>query len=200
MFSKVVKTCNTLRFVILINYASLLEDRGGAFRAVLKFVREFSKDFEKQFKSFMFLFTHLDRIDNSKSVLYDQIVQIRKGTKEKDLRNMVGLIKFNLESKKNMFHIFHPTKTNFDHLVHYIEEKLVPLNTSQLSTDCNMTLTSSLRLEAAIRFQHQLLCDLINQENIKFIEDFSLCRALHRKSKYKKIYRRSIPILHRVRQ
>jgi GTP-binding protein EngB required for normal cell division len=62
MMSQVAKQCKSMRFVILINYASLLEDRGGAMRAVLKLTRSFVQDFNDEKKSFMFLFTHTNEI------------------------------------------------------------------------------------------------------------------------------------------
>ena len=62
MLSKVAQRCHSLRFVILVNYVSLLEDRGGAMRAVLKLCRSFVQDFSEKQMSFMFLFTHTDQI------------------------------------------------------------------------------------------------------------------------------------------
>ena len=47
LLSQVAKRCKSLKFVIIIHCASLLEDRGGAFRAVLKFARAFVEDFDK---------------------------------------------------------------------------------------------------------------------------------------------------------
>ena len=47
LLSQVAKRCKSLKFVIIIHCASLLEDRGGAFRAVLKFARAFVQDFDK---------------------------------------------------------------------------------------------------------------------------------------------------------
>jgi hypothetical protein len=47
LLSQVAKRCKSLRFVILIHCASLIEDRGGAFRSVLKFARTFVRDFSE---------------------------------------------------------------------------------------------------------------------------------------------------------
>ena len=47
LLSQVAKRCKSLRFVILIHCASLIEDRGGAFRSVLKFARAFVRDFSE---------------------------------------------------------------------------------------------------------------------------------------------------------
>ena len=47
LLSQVAKRCKSLKFVILIHCASLIEDRGGAFRSVLKFARAFVRDFHE---------------------------------------------------------------------------------------------------------------------------------------------------------
>lgn len=45
LLCQVAKRCKSLRFLIMIHCASLIEDRGGAFRSVLKFARAFVHDF-----------------------------------------------------------------------------------------------------------------------------------------------------------
>jgi len=47
LLSQVAKRCKSLKFVILVHCASLLEDRGGAFRSVLKFAKKFVNDFNE---------------------------------------------------------------------------------------------------------------------------------------------------------
>ena len=47
LLSQVAKRCKSLKFVVLIHCASLIEDRGGAFRSVLKFARAFVRDFRE---------------------------------------------------------------------------------------------------------------------------------------------------------
>ena len=47
LLSQVAKRCKSLKFVILIHCASLIEDRGGAFRSVLKFAKAFVRDFKE---------------------------------------------------------------------------------------------------------------------------------------------------------
>lgn len=81
MLSEVAKRCRTLRFVILISFVSLLEDRGGAVRSVLRLIRGFTKDFKSERQSFLFLFTHSnevvnipDSIEAAKKHLRDEIV------------------------------------------------------------------------------------------------------------------------------
>jgi hypothetical protein len=83
LLSQVASRCKSLRFVIMINYVSLLEDRGGSMRSVLKLIRSFTGDFDKDKRNFMFLFTHSneikivpDDIDGAKVCLYDEIVSI----------------------------------------------------------------------------------------------------------------------------
>jgi len=47
LLSQVAKRCKSLRFIIIIHCASLIEDRGGAFRSVLRFARAFVQDFNE---------------------------------------------------------------------------------------------------------------------------------------------------------
>ncbi len=81
MLSEVAKRCRSLRFVIMISYVSLLEDRGGSMRAVLRLIRNFAKDFSTEKQSFLFLFTHSneiagvpDTIEGAEKCLHDEIV------------------------------------------------------------------------------------------------------------------------------
>ena len=45
LLSQVAKRCKSLKFIIVIHCASLIEDRGGAIRSVIKFARSFVHDF-----------------------------------------------------------------------------------------------------------------------------------------------------------
>ncbi len=81
LLSQVANHCQKLRYVIMISFVSLLEDRGGAMRSVLRLIRSFTKDFDKEKQSFMFLFTHCneiqgvpDTIEGAKKSLEDEIV------------------------------------------------------------------------------------------------------------------------------
>lgn len=81
MLSQVASRCRSLRFVIMISYVSLLEDRGGSMRSVLRLIRSFAKDFHEEKQSFMFLFTHSneitgvpDSIEGAKTSLQNEIV------------------------------------------------------------------------------------------------------------------------------
>ena len=47
LLSQVAKRCKSIKFVILIHCASLIEDRGGAFRSVLRFARAYVRDFSE---------------------------------------------------------------------------------------------------------------------------------------------------------
>ena len=47
LLSQVAKRCKSLKFVIMIHCASLIEDRGGAIRSVIKFARSFVQDFSQ---------------------------------------------------------------------------------------------------------------------------------------------------------
>lgn len=81
LLSQVASRCRSLAFVIMISYVSLLEDRGGSMRSVLRLIRSFTRSFEEDKQSFMFLFTHSseikgvpDDIDGAKKCLHDEIV------------------------------------------------------------------------------------------------------------------------------
>lgn len=81
LLSQVAGHCKSLKFVIMISYVSLLEDRGNAMRSVLRLIRNFTRNFEEEWKSFMFLFTHSneikgvpDNIDGAKNSLHEEIV------------------------------------------------------------------------------------------------------------------------------
>ena len=47
LLSQVAKRCKSLKFIIMIHCASLIEDRGGAIRSVIKFARSFVQDFSQ---------------------------------------------------------------------------------------------------------------------------------------------------------
>lgn len=81
LLSQVASHCKSLKFVIMISYVSLLEDRGNAIRSVLRLIRNFTRNFEEEWKSFMFLFTHSneikgvpDNIVGAKNSLHKEIV------------------------------------------------------------------------------------------------------------------------------
>ncbi len=83
LLSQVARHSRSLRFVILISYVSLIDDRGGPIRSVLRLIRNFVKDFDKEKQSFMFLFTHCneiqgvpDEIEGAKKCLYEEIVSV----------------------------------------------------------------------------------------------------------------------------
>ena len=81
MLSQVAKRCRSLRFVIMISFVTLLEDRGGAMRSVMRLIRSFTKEFKDERQSFLFLFTHSnevmgipDSIEGAKAHLQNELV------------------------------------------------------------------------------------------------------------------------------
>lgn len=81
MLNQVAKRCRSLRFIVMISYVSLLEDQEGAMRSVLRLIRSFPKEFDKEKQSFLFLFSHSneivgvpDSIEGAKSCLQNKIV------------------------------------------------------------------------------------------------------------------------------
>lgn len=83
LLSQVASRCRSLRFVIILSFVSLLEDRGGSMRSVLRLIHTFTKNFDQEKQNFMFLFSHAneikgipDSIDGAKKSLQDEIVSI----------------------------------------------------------------------------------------------------------------------------
>ncbi|MGK3761231.1 MAG: energy-coupling factor transporter ATP-binding protein EcfA2, partial [Bacillariaceae sp.] len=163
----VAKKCKTLRFVIIINYVSLLEDRGGSLRSILKFMRKFVSDFDKNKQSFMFLFSHADEIkdvpeslEGAKQSLLKEIIRTIDGTEKKDVDviELLNFIQISLKKKFPFVDILHPLKTDFKSITEFIEKKLKPIKVgNENGTSCDLTGSSKMRLSGAVR---KMLVDL----------------------------------------
>eukprot|EP00980_Cylindrotheca_fusiformis_P025927 scaffold14918_cov77-Cylindrotheca_fusiformis.AAC.1 len=148
MLSHIAKKCKTLKFVVLVNYTSLLEDRGGAARSILKFTRAFVKDFGKDKQSFLFLFTHTDEIkgisgdlNSAKKTLLDEILRLIDGTNksDSDLLCLLSFMKTSLLNGLPFVDILHPLDTNFETLKLRIESVMRPIREPTISTNCGLT-------------------------------------------------------------
>jgi len=165
MLSQVATKCRSLRFVILINYASLIEDRGGAIRTVLKFIRGFVQDFNSEKQSFMFLFTHideirgipLDSIEGAKEHLKAEIIRTADGTTDTDVLALLDFMRKSLKKNFPFVDIFHPLKMDYSKLANLIETKLKPVTNPTLAGSCGLTRSSQLTLSAEL---HSLLRNL----------------------------------------
>jgi GTP-binding protein EngB required for normal cell division len=156
MLSKVAERCRSLRFVILINCASLLEDRGGAIRAVLKQIRNFVPVFTDARQSFMFLFTHMDEIraaDAQKDFLKGEITRTAEGTTDEGVLSVLKFMQKSLKKGFPFVDILHPLKSDFPKLVQTIEnpEVLVPFSKDHLSRNCGLTSASRLTLSSELQ-------------------------------------------------
>jgi energy-coupling factor transporter ATP-binding protein EcfA2 len=159
LFSQVAKRCKSLKFVVVVHCASLLEDRGGAFRSVLKFARRFVSDFKKSKLSFMFLFSHSneianmsDSIENAKERLRDEIILTAKGTADKDVLMVLQFIRQSLEKKDYPFAgIYRPLEMDFALLAFQVEKKLKKMTELTLASSCNLTTASTLKLDGAVQ-------------------------------------------------
>jgi uncharacterized protein YegL/GTP-binding protein EngB required for normal cell division len=165
MLSHVARRCNSLRFVILINYASLIEDRGGAMRAILKFIRSFVKDFEKEKKSFIFLFTHTNKIreipqndmKGAKNCLLSEIIRTMDGTKDDEVLSILEFMRKSLKKDYPFVDILHPLQMDFDKLAVFIETKLLPVKELSRSGNCGLTLVSQLKLGTEVKSLLEIL-------------------------------------------
>ncbi len=159
LLSQVAKRCKSLRFVILIHCASLLEDRGNAFRSIIKFAKRFVQDFVESKFSFMFLFTHTDEIgmsrsssaDDSKKRVQDEIVHIAEAATDEDISKALWFIGKSLKKDYPFANILHPLDTDYKRLACAIEEKLQPLENLDSASVCNLTLSSKMKLEVAVQ-------------------------------------------------
>lgn len=83
LLTQVAIRCRTIRFVVMISFVSILENRGDSMRSILRLIRFFTKNFEEEKQSFMFLFTHSneikgvpDNVDGAKKCLREEIVSL----------------------------------------------------------------------------------------------------------------------------
>ena len=165
MLSQVAKRCKSLRFCVLIHYASLLEDRGGAIRAILKFTRNFVKDFNEEKQSFVFLFTHTNEIsmessdgldnnnnmagaflDQARAHLLQEIVRTLEETKDEDVKTVLEFMRKCLKRQFPLVDILHPLKTNFMELRNALETKLKTVKNPTLAVNCGLTMASRSKL------------------------------------------------------
>ncbi|CAJ1966719.1 unnamed protein product [Cylindrotheca closterium] len=159
MLSHIAKKCKSLRFVVLINYTSLLEDRGGAARSILRFTRAFVKDFSKDKKGFMFLFTHTNEISgvsddlaSSRKALLEEISRLRadSDTSDKDLLGLLDFLKISLLKRYPFIDVLHPMESNFETLKSSIEKKLSKIKSPTMAESCGLTGASRNRLTGEI--------------------------------------------------
>ena len=178
MKNHVVKRCKSLRFVILINYTSLLEDRGGSMRAVLRLTRSFVQDFSSHKASFAFFFTHTNQIkkfpeeiQDARDFLLEELVQILNGTSrnDRDVATIVDhmvkcLRKRKTDPNKRRYHIvdiLHPTETDFAQLRLTIEN-MKPFEDKFTSRTCVLPQHLSMKFESELNSMVRKLQVLLN--------------------------------------
>lgn len=178
MLKQIAKKSRTLRFVMMINYVSLLEDRGGAMRSILKFMRNFVRDFNKEKKSFMFLFNHADEIkdvpeslEGAKRSLLEEIIRTISGTKDEGVTELLSFIRKSLEKGYLFVNILHPLKTDYSLLVDFMENRLKPMKRIlDGNGSFGLTLSSQLRLSGAAQKLLQNLRVLLGRGNVDIEE------------------------------
>jgi GTPase SAR1 family protein len=191
MLSQVAKKCRTMRFVMMINYVSLLEDRGGAMRSILKFMRNFVRDFNKEKKSFMFLFTHADEIkdvpdslEGAKKSLLNEIIRTLSGTQDDDVKDLLSFIRKSLEKGYPFADVLHPLKTDYKSLVNFMEHKLKTTKVLGENGSCGLTLSSQMRLSGAAQTLLRNLRMLLGQGDVDIAEVCEIQRAFKFFDKY----------------
>lgn len=161
MLTQVARKAASLKFVVLVNFASLIEDRGGAMRAVLKLAHTFVSDFDLDKKSFMFLFTHASDIDISGSVaatksrLVNELICILDGTDDPDVKTMLKFMNKSLEKKYPFVDVIHPLMSDFKQLSYFIETKLGSIKFPAKTVNCGLTHHAEMKLVGQL--QHMLL-------------------------------------------
>ena len=159
LLSQVAKRCKSLRFAVLIHCASLLEDRGNAFRSVIKFAKRFVQDFNESRLSFMFLFTHTDEIgmsrsscgNDSKKWLQNEIVHIAEAAVDEEISKVLSFVGKSLKKGYPFASTFHPLDTDYEKMAYDLEERLHPMEELVSASTCNLNLASKLKLEVAVQ-------------------------------------------------
>jgi len=199
MLSDIAKRCKSLRFVVLINFASFLEDRGGAARSMLRLTRSFVNDFSKNRKGFMFLFTHTGEIkgvsDNpsaAKDSVLDEILRLREGSarRDKDLLNLLEFLTISLQKNYPFVDVLHPLKSNFANFRKMVESKLSSINSPTIAETCGLMGTSRNRLAGEVkaillRSNRFLQADPPDLESVK--ENHQLLEYLSDKIKFREV-------------
>lgn len=172
MFSEVAKRCKSLRFIILISFVSLLEDRGGAMQTILKLVRSFTGDFKRDKKSFMFIFTHAnqiqgvpDNVEGAMASLKNEIFRMVEGKSDPESVDVLKFIQKSLRKGFPFVQILLPLQTNFQLLVADITSKTTPMTPKFLAGHCGLTQASRLTLSGELQHKlHQLGQELSNED------------------------------------
>ncbi|KAL7561438.1 hypothetical protein ACA910_009294 [Epithemia clementina (nom. ined.)] len=167
MINHVVRRCKSLRFVFLINYVSLLEDRGSSMRAVLKQIKIFVDNFIANKTSFMFFFTHAneikeipeDDLPGARECLLKELIRTEEGTNKSDsdvlaiLRYMIQCLKKRRSdpSKRRyqIVDVLHPIKSNFGTIINILEE-MKPLEKKFIAGNCGLSPQLHLKFSAGL--------------------------------------------------
>ncbi len=183
MIRQVAKRAKSLRFIIVINYTSLMESRGEALRSILKIVHSFVADFEESKKSFCFLFTHTDSflptdVRSANQQLKGEIVHTDQGTQDESIKSVLKFIKQCLEKNFPFVQIFHPLRTDMNKLRKFVETKLQvvlnPVTTGSMTMAAQFRLRSQLQ-SMRLNLKHLLTQTSVNTVKIKEIQETFAC-------------------------
>ena len=172
MLSQVAKKARSLKFVVLINHASLLEDRGGAVRAVLKLAHTFVSDFETDKKSFMFLFTHLPvshapgALDEARLRVEEEILRILEGTDDPDVEKVLKFMHKSIHKKYPFVDILHPLQSDFKRMSTFVETKLSTIKNPADTMNCGLTSQAQMKLMGQVQRMFFKMRGLLHEKNI----------------------------------
>ena len=115
-FVRVARGCRSLRFVVMINSATFLQDRGGSMRSLVALVQSFVGDFKTHRLAFSFVFTHTDSLPDAtsksvadvKSLIRNYLNETRYGTPDKNVKMILKWMVKCLHEGFPFVDIFHP--------------------------------------------------------------------------------------------
>ena len=187
MISQVVKRCKSVRFILLINYTSLLEDRGGSIRGVLKLVKNFVSDFSCNKNSFTFLFTHTCEIKEipedlagARASLLKELIRTADGTNQSET-DVLGIVEHMIKclqkrvidpSKRRyqIVDVLHPTKTDFADLKVTVEG-MKSVEKKYVAGNCGLTPQLQLKLDAGLATLLYRLKLLLNETTLNDLNE-----------------------------
>ena len=200
MLKKVSGVCKSIRFVVLVNYTSLLEDRGGAIRSLAKLLKGFVKDFSANKQSFMLLFTHTDEISGNGGLsiedvtkkLHGVIAEIAESYKlQGKITEETQVLKYMQKSLQKSFpfvQVYHPIMSNISTLVDAIENHVAKMPGELVS--CNLTSQARHALDLELDLNIRELCAHLEQEDIPAVEAvITALQTLQRHIDMKSIHR-----------
>jgi len=156
LLREVAQRCKSLRFIIVISFTSLMDSRGQPVRGLLKMIKSFVEDFNKQKKSFMFLFSHMPHpgnpsLESPPERLQREIDDILQGSTDDDIKEVLQILKKSLQRRFPLVQIFSPASTDFSSLRRFAEKGLKRIESDKIVVgQCGLTMSSQLKLDSEV--------------------------------------------------